>query len=244
MAVSLKHSFQSAKGDGTDATLVQPSNWNAEHTITCAANAVLGRGATSGAVTELACNSVGRDVLAAADAAGARTAMGAASATDVSGLLARQVIAGNGLTGGGTLNADRTLTVSFASTSQWQTATQYAVLEAKTVWDAMAEVALNVTDATIPWDMSTGFDFSISLAANRTLGAPTNAKVGQKGRLVVIQDSTGGRTLAWNSAFKFANGVDVAVSTSASAVDVFYYDVRATSPSLFIIVTLAGRAFA
>lgn len=30
---NIKHAFASAKVDGADATLVQPSNWNAEHTI-------------------------------------------------------------------------------------------------------------------------------------------------------------------------------------------------------------------
>lgn len=72
MPVSLKHKFQSAKGDGTDATLVQPSNWNAEHDLTMAADSVLGRGATSGAATEIPCTSFGRSLIAAADAAAAR----------------------------------------------------------------------------------------------------------------------------------------------------------------------------
>ena len=54
MTFSLKHSFTSPKADGTDATLVQPSNWNAEHTITLAAGKVLGRDASgAGAVQEL-----------------------------------------------------------------------------------------------------------------------------------------------------------------------------------------------
>lgn len=43
MAVSLKHNFQSAKSDGADATLVQPSNWNAEHDLTLATGKLLGR---------------------------------------------------------------------------------------------------------------------------------------------------------------------------------------------------------
>jgi len=30
---NIKHAFVSGKTDGVDATLVQPSNWNAEHTI-------------------------------------------------------------------------------------------------------------------------------------------------------------------------------------------------------------------
>jgi hypothetical protein len=31
--MAIKHTFVSGKSDGTDATLVQPSNWNASHTI-------------------------------------------------------------------------------------------------------------------------------------------------------------------------------------------------------------------
>jgi hypothetical protein len=54
MAISLKHTFTSPKADGVDSTLVQPSNWNAEHTITLAAGKVLGRNTSSaGAAQEL-----------------------------------------------------------------------------------------------------------------------------------------------------------------------------------------------
>lgn len=54
MTVSLKHQFTSAKSDGGDNTLVQPSNWNAEHTLTLANDRVLGRNAgTDGAAQEL-----------------------------------------------------------------------------------------------------------------------------------------------------------------------------------------------
>jgi hypothetical protein len=34
MTISLKHNFTSSRPDGTDSTMVQPSNWNAEHTLT------------------------------------------------------------------------------------------------------------------------------------------------------------------------------------------------------------------
>ena len=55
MAVSFKHAFTSAKVDGTDSTLIQPSNWNAEHTLTMGAGKVLGRDSSAGgAVQELA----------------------------------------------------------------------------------------------------------------------------------------------------------------------------------------------
>jgi hypothetical protein len=54
MTVSLKHAFTSAKSDGSDATQVQPSNWNAEHSITAGANTILARNAaTDGAVSDV-----------------------------------------------------------------------------------------------------------------------------------------------------------------------------------------------
>jgi hypothetical protein len=34
MALTITHSFISSKPDGTDSSLVKPSNWNANHTIT------------------------------------------------------------------------------------------------------------------------------------------------------------------------------------------------------------------
>lgn len=55
MTISLKHYFTSAKGDGTDPTLVQPSAWNHEHVITMATAHLLGRAtAGTGVVEEIA----------------------------------------------------------------------------------------------------------------------------------------------------------------------------------------------
>ena len=48
MTISLKHAKTSAVADGGDTDLVQPSDWNAEHTLTQAADRILGR-VTSGA---------------------------------------------------------------------------------------------------------------------------------------------------------------------------------------------------
>lgn len=54
MTISLKHAFTSAKSDDGDTTLVRPSNWNAEHTITMATARILGRAtAGTGDVEEL-----------------------------------------------------------------------------------------------------------------------------------------------------------------------------------------------
>jgi hypothetical protein len=54
MAISLKHLFTSAKADGPDSTLIQPSNWNAEHVLTMATARLLGRTtASAGAAEEI-----------------------------------------------------------------------------------------------------------------------------------------------------------------------------------------------
>lgn len=43
MTITIVHPFASAKSDGADATQVQPSNWNAQHTLTLATARLLGR---------------------------------------------------------------------------------------------------------------------------------------------------------------------------------------------------------
>lgn len=70
MTVSIKHQFQSAKGDGPDPTKVQPSNWNAEHVLNIATGKMLGRAtAGTGAVEEIASTTFGRALLNLADIA-------------------------------------------------------------------------------------------------------------------------------------------------------------------------------
>lgn len=53
MAITLKHAFNCAKADGTDATSVKPSDWNAQHVLTALAGKVLGTASDSTTVTEL-----------------------------------------------------------------------------------------------------------------------------------------------------------------------------------------------
>jgi microcystin-dependent protein len=70
MAISIKHSFQSVKGDGTDATLVRPSNWNAAHTTAMATGNLIGRvSAGDGAFEEVPISAYMASLLGTADAA-------------------------------------------------------------------------------------------------------------------------------------------------------------------------------
>lgn len=70
MAIQIKHAFVSAKGDGGDATLVRPSNWNAAHTTSMASGNLLGRlTAGAGVFEEIPVSAYMAGLLNAADQA-------------------------------------------------------------------------------------------------------------------------------------------------------------------------------
>jgi hypothetical protein len=101
------------------------------------------------------------------------------------------------------------------------------VLDTDAVWAAAAEVTL--TDAsTIAVDMSTFINAAVTLGNNRTLGQPSNPKVGQSGCIRVKQDGTGSRTLAYHADWEFVGGTAPTLSTTASAEDLLFYQVLAS----------------
>jgi len=87
-----------------------------------------------------------------------------------------------------------------------------------------------LTDAsTITPNFATANNFSVTLGGNRTLANPTNLTAGQSGVIVITQDGTGSRTLAYGSYFKFPTGTAPTLTTTASAVDVLCYYVESTT---------------
>jgi hypothetical protein len=78
------------------------------------------------------------------------------------------------------------------------------------------------------------------MGGNYTLDNPTNTKPGQSGCIVITQDGTGSRTLAYGTAWKFAGGTDPVLSTAASSVDVLFYQVQTSS----VIFASLNKAFA
>lgn len=73
--------------------------------------------------------------------------------------------------------------------------------------------------AVIDWDLNLAQVAKVTLGGNRSLNAPTNMKDGGTYILRIIQDPTGGRTLSFNSAFKFTSGIAPTLTTGGSAVD-------------------------
>jgi hypothetical protein len=83
--------------------------------------------------------------------------------------------------------------------------------------------------ATITPNMNNANNFSVTLGGNRTLANPTNLTAGQSGVIVITQDGTGSRTLAYGSNFKFPGGTAPTLTTTASAVDVIAYYVESAT---------------
>lgn len=220
MALSIKHKFTVPAGDSTNANVVQPSNWNDEHRITMAANTLLGRGSSAGDAQEISYKAWGYSVLSADSATTFYTRTGVAdllfAPKDASVTLAKLD------------------TALLAQPADYRADTANKLLKVETVWDAAAFVAL--TDASpIALNLSTGINFSVTLGGNRTLANPTLAKVGQSGLIMVTQDATGGRTLAFGTAYKFANGSAPTPDTVAGRVNIYSYVVITTT---FILLTL------
>ena len=91
---------------------------------------------------------------------------------------------------------------------------------------------VTLTDATsVAVDLNTGNVFIVTLAGNRTLAAPTNTttNIGQTGQIIVQQDSTGGRTLSFNTVYQFPGGTISALTSTTSGVDIVFYAVRTTT---------------
>ncbi len=83
--------------------------------------------------------------------------------------------------------------------------------------------------ATITPDFAAANNYSVTLGGNRTLANPTNITAGQSGVIVITQDGTGSRTLAYGSYFKFAGGTAPTLTTTAAAVDVLAYYVESST---------------
>lgn len=141
---------------------------------------------------------------------------------------------GSTVTIAGAANFKSTVTVEGAQVNKSTTRFEGAVSIAG---GPVHQTITSITDATsIVMNMATNNQFSITLAGNRTLAAPTNLTVGQTGHIYFNQDGTGSRTMGYNSVFKFPGGTDPTLSTAANAVDLLVFSVRGTSKVDAIVI--------
>lgn len=83
------------------------------------------------------------------------------------------------------------------------------------------QVVVALTDAaTIAVDARLGNVFKVTIAGNRTMGAPVSPVAGQVIRFRIKQDATGSRTMAWNAVYRFSDDIPtVTLSTIAGRTD-------------------------
>jgi len=152
MTVSLKHTFQSAKADSSDVTIVQPSNWNEEHELTLATNKVLGRAtAGTGAAEEL---SIGT----ALSISGGTLAVTTVPAANGGTGLTSPGTSGNVLTSNGTGWTSSALPVSAVAYPQNSQSTNYTLVlsdAGKQIFHPASDA--NVRTFTIPANSSVAF---------------------------------------------------------------------------------------
>ena len=103
----------------------------------------------------------------------------------------------------------------------------FAVANLKTAQEFTATQNFNATTlsdaSTVSWDASANQVTSVTLGGNRTLGAASNQIDGGVYVISIIQDSTGSRTLSFNSNYKFVGGTAPTLTTTASARDVLVF---------------------
>lgn len=92
----------------------------------------------------------------------------------------------------------------------------------------------------ITLDFGAYSNFVLTFTGNVTLANPTTESIGQSGVIICIQDGTGGRTLTLGTDYETASGADVTLSSSASAVDIVPYYVKASNS---IMLGKIQRAF-
>ena len=134
---------------------------------------------------------------------------------------------GSAVTASGT-GADKTITITAdTATGSNQTFTKAQRGSIGTLTDG----------STITPDFADKNNFTVTLGGNRTLDNPSNLTAGQSGVIVINQDGTGSRTLAYGSYWKFAGGTAPTLSTGANDIDVLSYFVVS---STVILATLGA----
>lgn len=100
--------------------------------------------------------------------------------------------------------------------------------------DRLETIIADSDAATITFDLSAatgGEHHEVTLAGNRTL-ALANEKIGEKFRVRLTQDATGGRNVTWWSAITWAEEVAPTLKTAANATDTFEFLIRDTGDYL------------
>ncbi|MFM7344270.1 MAG: phage tail fiber protein [Tagaea sp.] len=154
---------------------------------------------------------------AATSATNAATSATAAAASAAA--IALPLAIGQGGTGATSAAAAR------AALGAEDAALNHAYLDAVQAFtQAQRYVPATLSDAAgIDWNLDTQTLARVTLAGNRTMNAPSNQRDGGSYALIVQQDATGGRSLAWNAAFDFGTDGVPSLPSGANKVAIFTF---------------------
>ena len=131
------------------------------------------------------------------------------------------ILTGQGSTSDVTIKNDADATV-FSIATGTTTGTFAGTVLAKTDTDTS-----NTGNVTL--DFTANQNFVLTLTGNVTLDNPSTEQVGQAGVIVFIQDGTGSRTVTLGTDYETAAGAGLTLSSTASAVDIVPYFVKAAN---------------
>ena len=107
-----------------------------------------------------------------------------------------------------------------------------AVLESAQTYTASQRgevTALTSSSSNIAIDFAASNNFSHTTTEDTTLANPSNIVAGQHGSIVITQDASTPRTMAFGSYWKNAGGTDDTLTATASAVDQINYYVKSAT---------------
>lgn len=241
MALSIKHKFTSAKTDGSDTALVQPSNWNDTHDLTGSTNILFGTNGSGagGEITITAPLTLSTSALAVTvGSSGGVQAWDAdldaiAALAGTSGLLNKTaantwalITLGTGistfLTTPSSANFAAAITdetgsgsLVFATSPTLTTPTHTGLRETKT--------APTISSGTLTVNCSNGNVFAVSLNANITTLSFSNVPASGTAYAVTLAFTADGtaRTITWGTSVKWAGGTAPTLTSTSGKVDVF-----------------------
>ncbi len=117
---------------------------------------------------------------------------------------------------------------ALASAANYYTAAANTLVPTSVIYPTELDLG-NSGSGTLIFDFDTFINARVTMTGNIGTNTLSNVRAGKSGAIAFIQDGVGGRTMVFNSIFKFASGLAPTLSTAIGAVDVLFYTCRSAT---------------